>query len=378
METLNCGPVTWLFLLVGLYLVAGERQQYAMYIWVDGYDPDVPGCTEKDFLNWTKSCLTNTWNTTEKRRWLWDTCNRPGKEISTIFLAGIMLQDGYNRDDCTADGVQLVKTTLQEGYQQVPGLQVYALYAVSDMNVTEQFLVKYVVWYNDVCAGDQEKFVGVAVNNEAFNEIRCGTPMEKAAYLQNLDNIRTEASKQANGYLKAHYSMAWSWGYTCENGSDINVMWNGTDKKVTRHMIDIFDSVDVQVAFVVASVMAGRAKMADYDYAVAQRKNFFITLYTCKTEPCQITFFPQPCGFTGNKTEVAMFYEYDQLAKLGVEDAPLCIEYFRGIYSSGGNSDWPRYDSGVPAISGSDPVLADYGPGLYCKCWILWILWLLY
>ena len=35
---------------------------------------------------------------------------------------------------------------------QVPGLKIYGLFAVSDQAVSEQYLVKYIVYYNDVCA----------------------------------------------------------------------------------------------------------------------------------------------------------------------------------------------------------------------------------
>ncbi|CAH1246280.1 Hypp7694 [Branchiostoma lanceolatum] len=381
-----CGPVTWIFLLAALSVAAADRKQYAMYVWADGYDPDVPGCTETDFLSWTNPsmnnnpCFTHSWNTPEKRRWLWNTCNSPGREISTIFLAGLhrLLEAGYRSDDCTTDGVQLIKTTLQDGYRQVPGLQVYALYAVSDLAVSEQLLVKHVVWYNDMCAGNQERFVGVATNNEAFTHVKCGTPLEKVNYLQNLDNIRAEARKQTTGHLKVHYSMSWHWGRACDHVTDNVVLWNGKDQKITRHMIDIFDSVDVQVAYVTPSEMARRAKLADYDYAVAQGKNIFITSYTEKVEPCQITFFPQSCApIYGGKSEAAMFAAYDELASHGVGEARPCIEYYRGVYSSGGNSDWPRHDSGVPVdlpdpvVSGPDQtVLVDCGFGSYCKCWL--------
>eukprot|EP00058_Branchiostoma_floridae_P010665 XP_002596153.1 hypothetical protein BRAFLDRAFT_66117 [Branchiostoma floridae] len=273
---MTCGSVTWIFLLSVLSMSAGERQQYAMYVWADGYDPGVPGCTETDFLSWTNPSMNNNPCFTHSGTHL----RKGGREISTIFLAGLhrLLEAGYNSDDCMTDGVQLIKATLRDGYHQVPGLQVYALYAVSDLAVSEQLLVKHVVWYNDACAG----------------------------------------------------------------------MWCGTE-------------MCVQVAYVTPPEMARRAKLADYDYAVTQGKNIFITSYTEKVEPCQITFFPQSCApIYGGKSEAAMFAAYDQLVNHGVGNARPCIEYYRGVYCSGGNSDWPRHDSGVPvdlpdpAVSGPD------------------------
>ena len=37
-------------------------------------------------------------------------------------------------------------------FLQVPGLKIYGLFAVDDRDVSEQNLVKYIVYYNDVCA----------------------------------------------------------------------------------------------------------------------------------------------------------------------------------------------------------------------------------
>ena len=43
---------------------------------------------------------------------------------------------------------------------QVPGLHVYGLFAVSDLAVSEQYLVKYIVYYNDKCARKYHLYVG--------------------------------------------------------------------------------------------------------------------------------------------------------------------------------------------------------------------------
>lgn len=90
----------------------------------------------------------------------------------------------------------MVRQTLAEGHAQVPGLKIYGLFAVSDRDVSEQHLVKYIVYYNDVCAGPQsEKLDGVATNNEAYATIKCADDATRVRYLDNLRNIVTEAKK---------------------------------------------------------------------------------------------------------------------------------------------------------------------------------------
>ena len=138
-----------------------SRKQYAMYVWRDGFDRNIQGCDETEFLKWDERhshCFTHTWNAHEKRKWLWSTCNLPGREVSTIFLADVYrkLKPAMETGDCHSQDVELIRTTLTEGHGNVPGLKIYALFAASDPEVSEQHMVKYVVWYNDVCA---RKFV---------------------------------------------------------------------------------------------------------------------------------------------------------------------------------------------------------------------------
>lgn len=147
-----CLPVTP-FLLTGM-----TNDGYAMYVWKSGYDPSVSGCDVNEFLHWNKNspCFTHTWNTQEKRTWLWSTCNVPGRKIQKIFLADVYhkLRDSFNMNSCTSSDIHLLKQTIGEGHTHVSGLQIYALFAVSDINVSEKDMVKYVVWYNDNCAGN--------------------------------------------------------------------------------------------------------------------------------------------------------------------------------------------------------------------------------
>ena len=93
-----------------------------------------------------------------------------------------------------------------------------------------------------------EKFDGVAVNNEAYGGIKCSDILERTTYLDNLQKIVDEADKQIQGKLLTHYSIGWHWGI-CD---DINFVpdlfpWNGKNASANIHMIDIFDDVDVQV-----------------------------------------------------------------------------------------------------------------------------------
>ena len=92
-----------------------------------------------------------------------------------------------------------------------------------------------------------ERLDGVATKNDAYNIIKCSNDETRTRYLENLRNIILEAGKQGNGKLLAHYSVGWDWGLC--NGSINNVTWNGRTQSVNHHMIDIFDSIDIQVQY---------------------------------------------------------------------------------------------------------------------------------
>lgn len=53
-----------------------------MYVWSTGWDNTVLGCDEAKFLASDEAanpeCYTGTWDTEEKRSWLWKTLARPG------------------------------------------------------------------------------------------------------------------------------------------------------------------------------------------------------------------------------------------------------------------------------------------------------------
>lgn len=327
------------------FLLSDSNAGYAMYVWRDGYDASIPGCTTADFMKWDKNgpCFSHTWDTQSKRQWLWDTCNLRGREVQKIFLADVhhKLRDGFRSGSCQSSGIQTIKQTLRDGHHHVQGLKIYALFAVSDIAVSEKDLVPYVVWYNDNCAAANERFDGVAVNNEAYAPIKCQDgDTEQLKYLANLKAIKTEALKQQNGRLLTHYSVSWHWG-RC-GGTQKMMTFDGKTQDAVHHMMDIFDSIDVQVGYITFPAISDRLKLAGYQHALNTGKEIFVTLYTNKGDPCQTTFFPTQCS-KGNHTEAGMFDVFDHFASQGISQAKPCIHYFRGIYSSGGNPDWPRH-----------------------------------
>ena len=83
----------------------------------------------------------------------------------------------------------------------------------------------------------------MAVNNEAYSSIKCKDDVTRIRYLDNLKNVVIEARNQTKGKLLTHYSVSWNWGQ-CGNG---RLTWNNRTQNVINHMIDIFDSIDVQV-----------------------------------------------------------------------------------------------------------------------------------
>ena len=98
------------------------RRIYSTYVWTNGFDPTVQGCDEEKFLAWSETdnpeCFTHTWNTAEKRDWLWNSCNVNDREISAIFLSDVhrILKYAKDNNDCTTDEIGMVRQTLKEGH----------------------------------------------------------------------------------------------------------------------------------------------------------------------------------------------------------------------------------------------------------------------
>ena len=124
------------------------------------------------------------------------------------------LEDAYDSDDCSDPDVLPIKQMLFDGHCKAPDADIHALFATSDVAVSEQDHIKYVVWYNDTCADNvYERFDGIAVNNEAWNDVKCTTPAAEQAYLDDLQVIVDEAALQVTGTLATHYSIGWRWSF---------------------------------------------------------------------------------------------------------------------------------------------------------------------
>jgi hypothetical protein len=306
---------------------------------------------------------------------LWDTANRPGREIGSLFISDIKprLEPAYDANDCNDPDVLAIREMLLDGHCEVPGVKLYALLATSDIEVSEQDHVKFVVWYNDTCAmSASERFDGVAVNNEAWNDVKCTSLAAEGAYLDDLQAIADEGALQISAPLLTHYSIGWRWSF-CDS-SEVTIGWDGTVQPATYHMIDIFDSVDAQVAFVDPVEVADRAITAGYAHAVGQGKPFYVLSYTNKASAssCVTTHFPYTCSAAWSNPartdDYLMDNVFDAFAANGIPDARGGIHYFRGVYSSGGHPDWPSYYSGVDLpcavptpgpISFDDPDVSD-------------------
>ena len=90
-------------------------------------------------------------------------------------------------------------------------------------------------------------FDGVAVIYNGYAAIKCSNGTARTAFLDNLSNIVTiiRSTSQDSGKLSSHYSVGWDWGQC--NGSSIDIIWNNKTQNVYHHVIDMFDSVDIQV-----------------------------------------------------------------------------------------------------------------------------------
>ena len=59
---------------------------------------------------------------------------------------------------------------------------------------------------------------------------------------------------KAGSDLKTHFSVSWNWFWW----EPRNLQLNGTTKNALQHMIDMFDSTDIQTAHVTAEQMVDR------------------------------------------------------------------------------------------------------------------------
>mmetsp|Transcript_18938 Transcript_18938/g.26072 ORF Transcript_18938/g.26072 Transcript_18938/m.26072 type:complete len:280 (-) Transcript_18938:365-1204(-) len=225
-------------------------------------------------------------------------------------------------------------------------------FSIDDEAFSEADKVPDVVAWNQYCANcPNERFDGVAINNERFTTKKCNADGSEEFILDRLWDARLAADA---GGLKLHMSIGWHWGW-CSVGDGVlnNIEWAppgspSVVKPANEHFIDIADSVDVQVSWNTASTMATRATKAGAAYAATEGKPFWVLAYTNpSSEDCRFTFFPTVGGCsTGDRTMEGLWNAFDQMVDGGFVADPVPaarggIHYFRGVYGTG-LSDWPN------------------------------------
>jgi len=304
-------------------------------------------------------CFDETWDSTYKRRALWGavrTAVPPERRVTHILLSSVSsIVADAGPGMCNAPGTENLRSTLREARASTVQAKVYALFAVSDADFSETDKVPDVVAWNKYCATCwNEKFDGVAINNEHFSTVKCDANGTEEFLLTRLHEAKQLCHE---GGLELHMSLGWHWGW-CSVTDEIpnEIAWAPPgEPPVTRpaneHFIDIADSVDAQVSWNVPSTMASRAQKAGALYAQSEGKPFWVLAYTNPNDlDCRYTFFPTVGGCaTGDRTEAGMWSAFDEMVDLladllGVVDAAARggIHYFRGSYGTG-MPDWPTH-----------------------------------
>ena len=321
------------------------------------FDPEAEHCggvypPDKDGDN--ASCFRHSWETAEARELLWTTVEQEGREVKRLLLSDVnnrIRYGGYNVNGvCDPDLV----TLLEEAHFR--GVEVYGLYSISDEAFTEQYRVNRLNVFNQKCGTKKAYFDGAAVNNEHFTKVKDCDGTNDAAQVAFLDNL--QAAAYAAAPLPFHFSVAWNWWCCdCSAGVERMIEWNGSWKNGLEHMIDIVDSVDVQVAWNTGSTMTRRAETA-YNYWETTKKdttastNFYVLAYTNPNSDCRLSFSPQTkgaltstddCSNGADRTEEGMFAAFDEV-RASLPAAKGGIHMLGGVYSSG-MPGWPKHVS---------------------------------
>lgn len=334
---------------------------YSMYVWTQGFNASAPFCNgiypelkTGDYA----SCWNHNWETPTARQHLWASTKVKKRKVTRIFLSDVKSRiehNGYSSPSSTTCDADLV-SFLSEAHQR--GIKVYALFAVSNEAFSETYMAKYPNEFNTVCGTDTAYFDGVSVNNEYFSQVRsCDDPIKETAQLKFLTDLSTTA---ANSYpLPLHFSVSWNWECCdCSSASYVprNLEWGGETKTALAHMIDIVDSVDVQVAYNLPQVMEERAEPA-YQYwmnkaNVSTTSRLYVLAYASPSSTCQTSFAPHAKGSTtvidtcnsANRTEAGMFAAFDHVEEQ-LPGAVGGIHYMGGVFSTGMTDGWPKHDS---------------------------------
>lgn len=361
-----------LVLPMTVVVFACDDDGYAMYVWKNGFDPAAEHCNgvyPKNKNGPNATCFRHNWNTASARHHLWASCrtsdDNSNRKVTRIFLSDVKSRienGGFTSvtGECDAD----LQTTLKEAHER--GIQVYALFAVSDAAFGEQYMANYPNEFNSVCGNDDDQvyFDGVAVNNEYFSQVKsCTDPDEIALQKQFLIDLNTTAHNALP--LPLHFSVSWNWD-CCDCSDDNyetrNLSWNGEIKSALEHMINIVNSVDVQVAYNTPTAMTDRAtrpyqywkdKISSRDVS-SDTTALYVLAYTNPTSLCQLSFSPHKKGSSvvndectkggQERTEAAMYAAFDAVENelVGSKGG---IHFMSGVYSSGITTDWPVHNT---------------------------------
>ena len=217
------------------------------------------------------------------------------------------------------------------------GVKIYQLYAASTPSFPEIEMVSHVSTFNEKCAKDEtETFDGVAVNNEAFQKC-CDETCDSDAIQRMVSFVNSvRLARDRARPLPFHFSIAWHWGVCGPNNDPLTVTYEGVTQSVTKHLIDIADSTDVQVAWSEATEMVRRAKIAGYD-RVREDGTYFVLAYTnaVPNDDCRLTFFPyETACAVGESTERGLFSELSKI-EAALPHASGGIHYYSNAYFSG-------------------------------------------
>jgi hypothetical protein len=279
----------------------------------------------------------------------------PGREVTRLFLSdvkGRTENDGKNGAGICDPNLLI---TLEEAHAH--GIEVYGLFAASNADFSEKYMAKYLVDFNNECGTAAAFFDGVSVNNEYFTSIKsCTNGDNELEQLGVLDNLNETAFNA--GTLPLHFSVSWNWDCcSCSSSSYEQrlLTWNGEEKSALEHMIDIADSVDVQVAWNTGSTMQKRS-LGPYQYWADNKMGqtsstaFYVLAYTNPNSDCRQSFAPHKKGSltvtdscaTGDRTEAGMHAAFDHVIATETY-ARGGIHYQGGVYSSG-MPGWPKHD----------------------------------
>lgn len=298
-------------------------------------------------------CFDENWDSSSKRRSLWGaakTAVPAERQVSHILSSKV----SHIVVDCDHVRAHELRATLREAHAPSIGIKVYALFSIDDLAFSEADKVPDVAAWNTQCARcPNERFDGVAINNERFSDINCDNNGSEEEYLDRVWDPKVAAAAAG---LDLHMSLGWRWGL-CDRGGGVvnNLSWAppgslAVVNPANHHFIDILDSIDVQVSWNVAGAMENRALTSGVEYAATLGKPFWILAYTNPHDSgdCRFTFFPDALGCTqGVLTEAGMWGAFDTImASSAISSTATTINagihYFHGTYGSG-LPGWPKH-----------------------------------